>query len=236
MHGCCSPGVGAGGVGGGGGPAAYPHAAVPSSPKLPSVKYSGVPPNPYVPSVPRRGCVPAAGRWHRPRSLCRLCAARPRFATHRHPMDPAPGVFHDQRSTAARMTRRLDRSLTRWPQLSTTNTSTRALPLGETTGTPADTPGLRAAVHSSRRTSRRVAAGERGCGGSGGCGRKFGGVCCSRGWARESQARGRAGLRGQLGKRECGGFKRRGGRGNKGERADFLAACVCAGRWIQREG
>ena len=41
----------------------------------------------------------------------------------------------------------------------TTPTSTRALPLGETTGTPADTPGLRAAVHSSRRTSRRVAAG-----------------------------------------------------------------------------
>ena len=52
----------------------------------------------------------------------------------------------------------------------------------------------------------------------------------------ESQAGGREGLRGQLGKRECGGFKRRGGRGNKGERADFLAACVVLDGGSRRRG
>ena len=197
MHGCCSPGVGAGGVGGGGGgvgggggPAAYPHAAVPSSPKLPSVKYSGVPPNPYVPSVPRRGCVPAAGRWHRPRSLCRLCAARPRFATHKASCVPAPGVFHDQRSTAARMTRRLDRSLTRWPQLSTTNTSTRALPRDEGdywhTGRHTWTTSCRALVEKNLKAGS--GGGREGAGGAGGAGESSEG-CAVRGAGRERARR-----------------------------------------------
>ena len=160
-------GGGGGGVGGGGGPAAYPHAAVPSSPKLPSVKYSGVPPNPYVPSVPRRGCVPGA-------PVARASIALPlvRGATAVRHAQASDGscpwsLPSSKRSTAARN----DSFLTRVPVVGSivalscpppTPQRERYPGTRETTDAPADTPGLRAAVHSSRRTSRRVAAGEGG--------------------------------------------------------------------------
>ena len=72
---------------------------------------------------------------------------------------PAPARVPSQNSS------RFERRLTVGDDQTTpttTPTSTRALPLGETTDAPADTPGLRAAVPSWRRTSRRVAAGEGG--------------------------------------------------------------------------
>ncbi len=109
---------------------------------------------------------------------------------------PAPGssaqsfshskLLEFERRTTPRRWRRQTTDQTAPP---TTPTSTRALPLGETTGTPADTPGLRAAVHSSRRTSRRVAAGgERVPGERGGAGESSEG-CAVRGAGRERARR-----------------------------------------------